>query len=104
MRLFCKGYIFGKTGDCYDPYLARVEEMRQSLSIGRECSKETPKGSIEGSDANVNPPSRAEVKHNLAVLIHYFKLYSTPKELSCGPPVAEVISGLFRGNTHNKPG
>nr|YP_009072567.1 NADH dehydrogenase subunit 7 [Petalonia fascia]AIQ78505.1 NADH dehydrogenase subunit 7 [Petalonia fascia] len=68
--------VVGKTGDCYDRYLARVEEMRQSLSIIYQCLNDMPKGSIKVDDAKISPPSRTEVKQNMESLIHHFKLYT----------------------------
>nr|YP_448636.1 NADH dehydrogenase subunit 7 [Fucus vesiculosus]AAR29330.1 NADH dehydrogenase subunit 7 [Fucus vesiculosus]AVZ00713.1 NADH dehydrogenase subunit 7 [Fucus spiralis] len=68
--------VVGKTGDCYDRYLARVEEMRQSLSIIHQCLNNMPKGSVKIDDAKISPPSRSEVKQNMESLIHHFKLYT----------------------------
>lgn len=68
--------VVGKTGDCYDRYLARVEEMRQSLSIIYQCLNNMPKGSIKVDDAKISPPSRTEVKQSMESLIHHFKLYT----------------------------
>jgi len=68
--------VVGKTGDCYDRYLARVEEMRQSLSIIYQCLNNIPKGSIKVDDAKISPPSRTEVKQSMESLIHHFKLYT----------------------------
>ncbi|CAN0456623.1 unnamed protein product [Ascophyllum nodosum] len=68
--------VVGKTGDCYDRYLARVEEMRQSLSIIHQCLNNMPKGSVKIEDAKISPPSRSEVKQNMESLIHHFKLYT----------------------------
>ncbi len=68
--------VVGKTGDCYDRYLARVEEMRQSLSIIYQCLNNMPKGSVKVDDAKISPPSRTEVKQSMESLIHHFKLYT----------------------------
>lgn len=68
--------VVGKTGDCYDRYLARVEEMRQSLSIIYQCLNNMPKGGIKVDDAKISPPSRTEVKQSMESLIHHFKLYT----------------------------
>jgi len=68
--------VVGKTGDCYDRYLARVEEMRQSLSIIYQCLNQMPKGSIKVDDAKISPPSRSAVKQDMESLIHHFKLYT----------------------------
>nr|QWK45013.1 NADH dehydrogenase subunit 7 [Analipus japonicus] len=66
----------GKTGDCYDRYLVRIEEMRQSLSLIYQCLNNMPRGSIKSEDAKISPPSRTEVKQNMESLIHHFKLYT----------------------------
>nr|UXD08123.1 Nad7 [Alaria esculenta] len=68
--------VVGRTGDCYDRYLVRVEEMRQSLSIIYQCLNKMPEGSIKVDDAKISPPSRAEVKQSMEALIHHFKLYT----------------------------
>nr|YP_011008246.1 NADH dehydrogenase subunit 7 [Halosiphon tomentosus]WBP70147.1 NADH dehydrogenase subunit 7 [Halosiphon tomentosus] len=68
--------VVGKTGDCYDRYLARVEEMRQSISIIHQCLNKMPEGSIKVDDAKVSPPSRTEIKQSMESLIHHFKLYT----------------------------
>ena len=66
----------GKTGDCYDRYLMRVEEMRQSLRIIEQCVHKMPAGQFRVDDAKVSPPSRTEMKSSMEALIHHFKLYS----------------------------
>nr|QNU09299.1 NADH dehydrogenase subunit 7 [Sargassum horneri] len=68
--------VIGKTGDCYDRYLARIEEMRQSLSIIHQCINNMPRGSIKVDDMKICPPSRCELKQNMESLIHHFKLYT----------------------------
>ena len=52
----------GVKGDCYDRYLCRVEEMRQSLKIIEQCLNNMPPGEIKTDDAKLTPPSRAEMK------------------------------------------
>ncbi len=66
----------GKNGDCYDRYLVRVEEMRQSLRIIRQCLEEMPEGPVKTDDNKVSPPTRAEMKSSMEALIHHFKLYT----------------------------
>ena len=68
--------VVGKTGDCYDRYLARIEEMRQSLSIIYQCINGMPRGGVKADDAKICPPSRSELKQNMESLIHHFKLYT----------------------------
>jgi NADH dehydrogenase (ubiquinone) Fe-S protein 2 len=66
----------GKNGDCYDRYLVRVEEMRQSLRIIEQCLSELPEGFIKVDDRKIMPPPRALMKNKMESLIHHFKLYS----------------------------
>ena len=66
----------GKNGDCYDRYLLRVEEMRQSVRIIHQCLNNLPLGAIMVSDDKVSPPSRGELKNSMESLIHHFKYYS----------------------------
>jgi NADH-quinone oxidoreductase subunit D len=66
----------GKNGDCYDRYLVRMEEMRQSLRIIKQCLKEMPEGRIKTDDTRVAPPKRADMKHSMEALINHFKLYT----------------------------
>uniref|UniRef100_A0A8C8BDX2 NADH dehydrogenase [ubiquinone] iron-sulfur protein 2, mitochondrial n=1 Tax=Otus sunia TaxID=257818 RepID=A0A8C8BDX2_9STRI len=66
----------GTHGDCYDRYLCRVEEMRQSLRIILQCLNKMPEGEIKVDDAKISPPKRAEMKSSMESLIHHFKLYT----------------------------
>jgi NADH-quinone oxidoreductase subunit D len=66
----------GTRGDCYDRFMVRVEEVRQSWRIVRQCLNEMPKGEIGTSDRKVFPPKRAEMKTSMEALIHHFKLYT----------------------------
>ena len=70
----------GKNGDCYDRYLMRMQEMRESVKIMRQCCAKllSPEGQGPVSAANkkVVPPKRAEMKRSMEALIHHFKLYT----------------------------
>ncbi|MGB1418503.1 MAG: NADH-quinone oxidoreductase subunit D, partial [Candidatus Puniceispirillaceae bacterium] len=66
----------GKTGDCYARYLVRVEEMRQSLRIIRQCIDNMPDGPVLAENNKVTPPKRGDMKHSMEALIHHFKLYT----------------------------
>ena len=66
----------GKNGDCYDRYLIRVEEMRQSVRIIRQCIENMPDGAVMTEDGKLAPPSRGEMKRSMEALIHHFKLYT----------------------------
>ena len=68
----------GVNGDCYDRYLVRVEEMRQSNRIIKQCVdwlRENP-GPVMTDNHKVAPPSRVEMKANMEELIHHFKLFT----------------------------
>jgi NADH-quinone oxidoreductase subunit D len=66
----------GKNGDCYDRYLVRVEEIRQSVRIIRQCIEQMPDGPVMTDDGKVSPPSRSDMKQSMEALIHHFKLYT----------------------------
>ncbi len=66
----------GTNGDCYDRFMVRVEEVRQSARIMRQCLNEMPEGPIASLDRKVVPPKRAEMKRSMESLIHHFKLYT----------------------------
>ncbi len=66
----------GKNSDSFDRYLLRMEEMRQSLMIIKQCIDNIPLGIVKADDAKVTPPSRWELKNSMEALIHHFKLYS----------------------------
>ncbi len=68
----------GKNGDCFDRYLIRMEEMRQSVRIMRQCIAllRKERGAIVSTDGKVAPPRRSEMKRSMEALIHHFKLYT----------------------------
>ena len=66
----------GTRGDCYDRFMVRVEEVRQSAKIMKQCLAEMPQGPIASDDRKVVPPKRAEMKQSMEALIHHFKLYT----------------------------
>jgi NADH dehydrogenase (ubiquinone) Fe-S protein 2 len=66
----------GTQGDCYDRYLCRVEEMRQSLRIIIQTLNEMPSGMVKTDDRKITPPSRTQMKQSMESLIHHFKLYT----------------------------
>ncbi len=66
----------GKHGDCYDRYVVRMEEMRQSVSIMQQCLDKMPEGPVLETSGKVAPPRRAEMKRSMEALIHHFKLYT----------------------------
>ncbi len=66
----------GTRGDCYDRFMVRVEEVRQSAKIMKQCLAEMPEGPIASDDRKVVPPKRGEMKQSMEALIHHFKLYT----------------------------
>ncbi|XP_042898693.1 NADH-ubiquinone oxidoreductase 49 kDa subunit [Parasteatoda tepidariorum] len=66
----------GIKGDCYDRYLCRIEEMRQSMRIIEQCINKMPEGEIKVDDHKVVPPTREEMKTSMEALIHHFKLFT----------------------------
>jgi len=66
----------GSNGDCYDRYLLRIEEMRQSLQIINYCLHNITKGIIKVNNQKVSSPSRALMKYHMESLIHHFKLFT----------------------------
>ena len=66
----------GSRGDCYDRYLIRLEEMRQSIRIIMQCINEMPQGMVFTNDRKLNAPSRSQMKQSMESLIHHFKLYT----------------------------
>jgi NADH-quinone oxidoreductase subunit D len=73
----------GTNSDCYDRFMVRCEEVRQSARIMRQCLKQMPKGPI-GTSNKVFPPRRAEMKTSMEALIHHFKLYSEGYHVPAG--------------------
>jgi NADH-quinone oxidoreductase subunit D len=66
----------GTNGDCYDRFMVRVEEVRQSARIMKQCLQQMPEGLVASTDTKVVPPRRAEMKTSMEALIHHFKLYT----------------------------
>jgi NADH-quinone oxidoreductase subunit D len=64
---------FGQVGDCYDRYLLRIEEIRQSTRLIEQCLNLIPSGPIKSSDRKKVTPSRKEIKQSIESLIHHFK-------------------------------
>ncbi len=80
----------GKNGDCYDRYLVRVEEMRQSARIIEQCLDQMPSGPVKTLDRKIAPPPRAEMKRSMEALIHHFKLYTEGYHVPAGETYAAV--------------
>jgi NADH-quinone oxidoreductase subunit D len=80
----------GKTGDCYARYLVRMEEMRQSVRIIRQCLEKMPEGPVRLQDHKVTPPKRGDMKRSMEALIHHFKLYTEGFHVPAGETYTAV--------------
>ncbi|MFA7414174.1 MAG: NADH-quinone oxidoreductase subunit D [Rhizobium sp.] len=84
----------GLNGDCYDRYLVRMEEMRQSVRIMKQAlarlKGEARSGPVSSLDGKVVPPKRGEMKRSMEALIHHFKLYTEGYHVPAGEVYASV--------------
>jgi NADH-quinone oxidoreductase subunit D len=84
----------GKNGDCYDRYCIRMEEMRQSVKIMRQCIQKLKapdgQGPVGVQDNKISPPRRGEMKRSMEALIHHFKLYTEGVHVPAGEVYAAV--------------
>jgi NADH-quinone oxidoreductase subunit D len=101
----------GKNGDCFDRYCIRMEEMRQSVRIMKQCIErlKTTAGPVTVDDHKVVPPRRGEMKRSMEALIHHFKLYTEGYHVPEGDVYAAVEApkgefGVYLvANGTNKP-
>ena len=86
--------VVGKNGDCYDRYLVRMDEMRQSIRILKQVVEKLNsaegKGPVSSVDGTVVPPKRGEMKRSMEALIHHFKLYTEGFHVPAGEIYAAV--------------
>jgi NADH-quinone oxidoreductase subunit D len=80
----------GTVGDCYDRYLVRVAEMRETVKICRQTLDNLPDGSVQTSDRKVMPPPREELAKSMEAVIHHFKLWTE----GIRPPAGEAYIGV----------
>jgi NADH-quinone oxidoreductase subunit D len=84
----------GKNGDCYDRYCIRMEEMRQSVRIMRQCVEKLhsadARGPVVAEDHKITPPHRQQMKRSMESLIHHFKLYTEGFHVPAGEVYAAV--------------
>ena len=66
----------GRNGDCYDRYLVRLAEIRESVKIIRQCLAKMQPGPVKVQDNKITPPRRSEMKRSMEALIHHFKLFT----------------------------
>jgi NADH-quinone oxidoreductase subunit D len=80
----------GTVGDCYDRYLVRVAEMRESVLICQQALDKLPDGPVQTSDRKVMPPPREELANSMEAVIHHFKLWTE----GIRPPAGEAYVGV----------
>ncbi|KAA2212748.1 NADH-quinone oxidoreductase subunit D [Teichococcus oryzae] len=87
----------GSHGDCYERYLVRIAEMRESHKIIKQCLAQMPRGPIKVLDSKIASPTRADMKRSMESLIHHFKLYSEGYHVPEGSTytVVEAPKGEF---------
>jgi NADH-quinone oxidoreductase subunit D len=87
----------GRNGDCYDRYLVRLAEMRESVKIIKQALVKMRPGPVKVQDRKFTPPSRSEMKHSMEALIHHFKLYTEGYHVPAGTTytVVETPKGEF---------
>lgn len=87
----------GKNCDCYDRYLIRMEEMRQSIRIMKQAIEKMPSGPVSAQNNKIVPPKRGEMKQSMEALIHHFKLYTEGFHVPAGEAYAcvEAPKGEF---------
>ena len=74
----------GRNGDCYDRYLVRIAEMRESVRIIQQCLAKMKPGPVKVQDRKFTPPQRQEMKRSMEALIHHFKLYTEGYHVPAG--------------------
>jgi NADH-quinone oxidoreductase subunit D len=80
----------GRNGDCYDRYLMRMAEMRESVKIIKQCLAQMKPGPVKVQDRKFTPPSRGEMKRSMEALIHHFKLYTEGFHVPAGATYTAV--------------
>ncbi len=80
----------GTHGDCYDRYLVRMAEIRESIKIVRQCLNDMPAGQVKCLDRKISPPPKAEMKESMEALIHHFKLFSEGYHVPAGETYTAV--------------
>ena len=79
-------------GDCYDRYLIRIAEMRESVKIIEQCLDQMQPGAVKVQDPKFSPPRRADMKQSMEALIHHFKLFSEGYHVPHGSTYTAVES------------
>ncbi len=89
--------VCGRNGDCYDRYLVRIGEMRESVKIIQQCLAAMKPGPVKVQDHKITPPHRADMKRSMEALIHHFKLFTEGYHVPAGATytVIEAPKGEF---------
>jgi NADH dehydrogenase (ubiquinone) Fe-S protein 2 len=101
--------VVGNHGDCYDRYIVRILEMKQSIKIIEQCLNDIPNGLIKNNDNKITPPSRSHTKKSMEALIHHFKNYTNgvsipANETYVGTEAPKGEFGVYLvSNNTNKP-
>ncbi len=101
--------LAGSHGDCFDRYLIRIFEMKQSIRIIEQCLDQIPFGNIKTDDNKITPPSRFDIKQSMESLIHHFKFYTNgitipSNETYTGTEAPKGEFGVYLiSNNSNKP-
>ena len=101
--------VVGNHGDCYDRYLVRLLEMKQSIKIIEECLEKIPNGLVKNNDTKITPPLRMHTKKSMEALIHHFKNYTNgvnipANETYIGTEAPKGEFGVYLvSNNTNKP-
>jgi len=82
--------VVGSAGDCYDRFMMRLAEMRESIKIMRQCIEKMPTGPVMSIDNKIAPPRRAEMKTSMEALINHFKHYTEGLHVPEGEVYAAV--------------
>jgi NADH dehydrogenase I D subunit len=99
----------GDNGDCYDRYLIRIIEMKESLKILNQCVNDLPQGLIKTTDTKICPPTKTELKQSMEAIIQHFKIYTNGISISSNETyvATEAPKGEFGvyliSNNSNKP-
>jgi NADH-quinone oxidoreductase subunit D len=80
----------GRNGDCYDRYIVRIGEMRESVKIIRQCLAQMKPGPVKVQDRKFTPPRRGEMKRSMEALIHHFKLFTEGFHVPAGATYTTV--------------
>ena len=84
------GIPIGKVGDCYDRYLVRVAEIRESIKIIKQCIEKMPQGPIKTDDPRIATPERSEMKESMEEMINHFKLFTEGYNVPAGETYTTV--------------